>query len=136
MKFEPEKGDFLIMASDGLWENLTSEQAVALVGKWLDLNNVEDAPSLVLPEDSDDDTYEPFMEESTRVLPFTTKQRPSNNLTPDMAYTNVAYADEKNFVVVDDNAATHLARNALGGAQEDLLCGIFSADPPLRRKLR
>ncbi|RPD68513.1 protein serine/threonine phosphatase 2C [Lentinus tigrinus ALCF2SS1-7] len=31
---EIEPGDFLIMGSDGLWESLTSEEAVGLVGLW------------------------------------------------------------------------------------------------------
>ncbi|KAF9060245.1 phosphatase 2C-like domain-containing protein [Rhodocollybia butyracea] len=32
------KGDFLIMASDGLWDCLTSDEAVGLVGLWLQTN--------------------------------------------------------------------------------------------------
>lgn len=33
------------------------------------------------------------------------------------------YANEKNFVVVDENAAAHLVRNALGGKDQELLRG-------------
>src|SRR5262245_29943733 len=35
-KVEPEKGDFVVMATDGLWEMLTNEEVVGLVGQWLD----------------------------------------------------------------------------------------------------
>jgi pyruvate dehydrogenase phosphatase len=30
------RGDFLVLASDGLWESLTNEEVVGLVGKWLE----------------------------------------------------------------------------------------------------
>ena len=54
-----------------------------------------------------------------------------------VANSNMKYADEKNFIVKDDNAATHLLRNALGGANEDLLCGLLGGtNPPNTRRLR
>ncbi len=34
-KIEPENGDFVVMASDGLWESLTNDEVVGLVGKWI-----------------------------------------------------------------------------------------------------
>ena len=35
-----KKGDFVVMASDGLWECLTNEEVVGLVGKWLEERGV------------------------------------------------------------------------------------------------
>ncbi|KAI7099086.1 hypothetical protein KC324_g21174, partial [Hortaea werneckii] len=35
-KVQPEKGDFVVMATDGLWEMLTNEEVVGLVGSWLE----------------------------------------------------------------------------------------------------
>ena len=35
-KVEPEKGDFVVLATDGLWEMLTNEEVVGLVGRWLE----------------------------------------------------------------------------------------------------
>lgn len=32
----PEQGDFVVMATDGLWEMLTNEEVVGLVGQWLE----------------------------------------------------------------------------------------------------
>ena len=43
---------------------------------------------------------------------------------------------EKKFVNIDDNAATHLARNALGGADKDLLGGLLTLEAPMSRKYR
>ena len=34
--FRCEEGGFLVLASDGLWESLTNEEVVGLVGKWLE----------------------------------------------------------------------------------------------------
>ncbi|EEY19116.1 phosphatase [Verticillium alfalfae VaMs.102] len=35
-KVNPENGDFLVLATDGLWEMLTNEEVVGLVGKWIE----------------------------------------------------------------------------------------------------
>jgi len=73
---------FLIMATDGLWDELSSEEAVQLVGGWLD------------------GAKEPISQTSSEKT--------------------------KHFTFVDsDNAATHLIRNALGGADEDALCALL-----------
>ncbi|KAL9046050.1 MAG: hypothetical protein Q9214_001022, partial [Letrouitia sp. 1 TL-2023] len=120
-KIEPEKGDFVIMASGGLWDNLTSEQAVELVGRWLKQNDVHHIPSKF--------DMVPLLNDSSLIEKFT-KGPPADNPEPYMAYTDLCMADEKHFVVVDDNAAAHLVRNSLGGDREDLLRGMFSGNPP------
>lgn len=120
---EPEKGDFLIMASDGLWDRLTNEQAVELVSKWLTSNDItkEVPPSNPAPTPN-------------AIPPRWISARTNPN--PTMAYTNMQTADERQFVVVDENAATHLVRNALGGGDEDMLCGMLTVHPPYARNLR
>lgn len=35
-KVNPDNGDFLVLATDGLWEMLTNEEVVGLVGKWIE----------------------------------------------------------------------------------------------------
>ncbi|XP_044724596.1 protein phosphatase 2C domain-containing protein [Hirsutella rhossiliensis] len=35
-KIEPEKCDFLVLATDGLWEMLTNDEVVGLVGQWIE----------------------------------------------------------------------------------------------------
>ena len=35
-KIEPGQGDFVVLATDGLWEMLTNEEVVGLVGQWLE----------------------------------------------------------------------------------------------------
>jgi len=122
-KIEPEKGDFLIMASDGLWDKLNNEQAVDLVGRWLNSHdpshevagpNLAQRPTVLAPRQASN------------------KRDPAEN----KVYSYSESADEKDFVVADENAATHLVRNALGGGNEDMLCGMLTTGPPMSRNLR
>lgn len=113
-KIELEKGDFLILASKGLWDHLTNEQAVGLVGRWLKQNDVHH----MAPE------YD-FLSD-TGVLEQIRSGPPADDPGPGRAYTETRFADEKHFVVVDDNAAAHLVRNAFGGDREDLLRALIS----------
>ena len=123
MKIEPENGDFLIMASDGLWDRLSSEQAVDLVSRWLKTHDVTKKTP------NSDSAQTP---NAIRVHETLNRRNPN----PDMAYTDIQAADEKHFVVVDDNAATHLTRNALGGGNQDMLCGLLTVSPPYSRNVR
>ncbi|KAL8873115.1 MAG: hypothetical protein Q9174_001362 [Haloplaca sp. 1 TL-2023] len=124
-KINPENNDFLILASDGFWDNLTSEQAVELVGHWLAKNNPEHIPKGVqffIDLESD---------EGARFFPV----NPTDRVAKGKVYTNMKYGDEKNWVVVDENAASHLARNAMGGGDEDLFTGLvgWGSHQTLRR---
>ncbi|MCJ1394173.1 hypothetical protein MMC18_007051 [Xylographa bjoerkii] len=102
--------DFLIMASDGLWDHLSNEQAVELVSLWK-----------AAFENGTIGRYEP----SPSIM-----HRHACGLKEDWK------AKSENFVVVDKNVATHLVRNALGGKDQDMLCGIVGAQPPLSREVR
>ena len=127
-KVSPENGDFLIMASDGLWDHLTNEQAIALVGRWLKTYDPSTLPPPPPPLR--------FLDNNQLLDDIQRESRRRGKPPSQTAYTEPAYADEKNFVVKDDNAATHLARNALGGANEDLLRGLLTVPPPFSRNLR
>jgi len=89
-KIVPENGDFVIMASDGLWDNITNEQAVDLVGKWLEEH---DPSKQVAPPDL------------AVTLASLAQRSVSDHRNPDpnMAYTEEAPAKEKHFVVVDES---------------------------------
>ena len=123
-----ESGDFLIMASDGLWDQLTNEQAVDLVGRWLESHD----PSIALPPPP----HIPLRDNAQIVEDSRREARQRGKPPAQAAYTKLPYVVEKNFIVKDDNAATHLARNALGGANEDLLRGLLTVPPPYSRNLR
>jgi pyruvate dehydrogenase phosphatase len=114
-----QPGDFLVLASDGLWEALNNEDAVGLVGWWLQtqdrrLGTAQD--KVVLPEN----------------LPVCRRQ--DEELQRSARYGQ--WSASKRFVVEDDNAATHLIRNALGGANSDLLNALLLIPAPRSRVYR
>ena len=123
MKIDPEKGDFVILATDGLWDNLSSEQAVYLVGRWLESH------------DPAEEVTTPNLARAPSAMAgkgISSRKNPN----PNMEYSWRIRVDVDDFVVVDENAATHLARNALGGGKEDLLCGKLTPIAPLARNIR
>ncbi|KAL8692125.1 MAG: hypothetical protein Q9218_002793 [Villophora microphyllina] len=129
-KLDIENNDFLILTSKGLWDHLSSEQAVDLVGCWLEKNDVRQAPEEELTLSLDDDLSGGLGDEAY------TSNPPDCPLVG-RKYTNARYTDEKNWVVVDTNAATHLVRNALGGADEDLVTGLVGlTGTPFTRRMR
>ncbi|KAI2465981.1 phosphatase 2C-like domain-containing protein [Annulohypoxylon bovei var. microspora] len=109
-KIDPDKPAFLIMASDGLWEHLSSVQAAGLMGKWLDSQQGK-------PQDSTEPTYEPF--------------------DFGQIWNGVDWKFEKGKATVqDENAAVHLVRNSLGGNHHELLAGRFAFTLPFTRFAR
>jgi pyruvate dehydrogenase phosphatase len=85
------------MGTDGLWEKLTNEEVVGLVGKWLEKETGSEKTSW-------------FKKQSDGLNVAETKQ------------TQGAKRPGKRsgkFVFEDGNAATHLIRNALGGGNAD-----------------
>ena len=109
--------DFMILATDGLWNRMNSEQAVLLVGKWLDK---EAKPGISSKEALKNSTY---LQQVGSDLP----------LRSQMTSWEV---HAESIIVFDKNAATHLARNALGGADEELFRGMLTFRPPYSRNLR
>lgn len=92
-KIDPSKPSFLIMATDGLWDNLSSQQAVDLVVKWIE-------KPTTLSKGLTERMYEPY--------DFT-------------KYEWKEEFDEKRTTVQDGNAAVHLVRNALGGNHHEMI---------------
>ena len=99
-----ENDKFLVIATDGLWDELSNEEVVELVGKLLDGKR-----------DIVDKKKNDFSEDK-------------------LEYKN--FRQEKVFTFIDENASTHLIRNALGGAKQDLLCALLSLPSPTSRKFR
>ncbi|KAL9107934.1 MAG: hypothetical protein Q9227_007256 [Pyrenula ochraceoflavens] len=104
--------DFVIMASDGFWDIVSNDKAVELVQKWRSWK--------------DSGAKEPIM--PSNILPYcdVLKQGLDDKL----------FRDE-NVIVKDDNVATHLVRNALGGGDEELVRAMsMSFLPPQSREVR
>ncbi len=112
------------MATDGLWEKLSSSEVVALVGAYLQRVSPTGSIPAMIPK---------------AALALTTVETP---LPPG----TVAHANEPpvssnagpsdGWAFVDKNAATHLIRNALGGANERKVDQLLSIPAPLSRRYR
>ncbi|GJE88134.1 protein serine/threonine phosphatase 2C family protein [Phanerochaete sordida] len=116
-----EPGDFLIVASEGLWNLLTSGEAVGLVGWWLESRDFD-------PHGSWRNTRrQPQLPHDLPVAPDSHRTIPRSR-SPDM---------EPRFVDMDENVATHLLRNALGGADRRRFLSFMNIEheehPAVRR---
>jgi pyruvate dehydrogenase phosphatase len=105
---------FLILATDGLWDELSSEEVVALVGGHLSgLKGTIPKSSLqtLVPTT----TGSPTVEGKERIR---------------------GSAHEGSWAFVDDNVSAHLIRNAFGGGDENELRRVLSIPAPHSRRWR
>jgi pyruvate dehydrogenase phosphatase len=106
------RGDFLVMASDGVWDHISSEDAVECVARWI--NWIK--------------TGKPIT---------STPKRGSPNTSPVSPWVDAEWKTKpEHFVVEDKNVAVHLIKNAFGGSRRDLFCEVMSERPPFSRCVR
>lgn len=133
-KIEPSKGDFVVLATDGLWEFLSNEEVVGLVGQWL-----ESQPKPSSSGNSPSWTKSWFSSSSSSPdLPVETPLENQIGLGqrgPIRRYSGASTVGER-FVVEDKNAATHLVRNALGGRDRDIVSALLTLPSPYSRRYR
>ena len=148
---EPSKGDFVVMATDGLWEMLTNEEVVGLVGQWIekqkDSSNKSSSAWLTSWFKSASPQQLPVekggnMDKTGRISPaaITTASAPgsSSEIEKPIRQQQWSLNSENNgrFVVEDKNCATHLIRNALGGRDRDMVCALLTLSSPYSRRYR
>lgn len=129
-KIQPEKGDFVVMATDGLWEMLTNEEVVGLVGQWIEKQSGE----------SNGSSWAKMFSQQ-KGLPVEQGGKKSEGKdgqkTPiRQQQWGVKGGEMERFVVEDKNVATHLVRNALGGKDKDMVCALLTLPAPYSRRYR
>ncbi|KAF8855934.1 protein serine/threonine phosphatase 2C [Acephala macrosclerotiorum] len=133
-KIEPEKGDFVVMATDGLWEMLTNEEVVGLVGQWIEKQSSEsngNGASSWIKMFSSQHTSLPVEKGKAK------KEGKDGQKTPiRQQQWGVKGGENERFVVEDKNVATHLVRNALGGKDRDMVCALLTLPAPFSRRYR
>ncbi|MCJ1403481.1 hypothetical protein MMC11_006704 [Xylographa trunciseda] len=127
---EPNRGDFLVMATDGLWECLTNEEVIGLVGQWMDTQ----------AKDSQGASKKSWFSHTDSSLPVEKggvngKKGDGQRAPIRQDQWHVGGGDER-FVVEDKNVATHLIRNALGGKDRDMVCALLTLPSPYARRYR
>lgn len=163
-KVEPEKGDFVVMATDGLWEMLTNEEVVGLVGQWLEKHPEAQtgrqlSSSAEHHATSSDATADTWLRswfsggsqksDGSKGLPVQGsasdgKKGGNGQRAPirqqqwglESSMTADGTPSSSRFVVEDKNAATHLIRNALGGGDRDMVCALLTLPSPYSRRYR
>lgn len=146
-KIQPDRGDFVVLATDGLWEMLTNEEVVGLVGMWLDqqaqLSSSSSSSSATLSssESIQKDSWLKswFSSAPKSALPVegSAGEDPAGQRAPlRQQQWGVTSAQSERFIVVDKNVATHLVRNALGGKDEDMISALLTLPSPYSRRYR
>jgi len=160
-KVQPETGDFVVMATDGLWEMLTNEEVIGLVGQWLEKHPEAQRAgnqSLAMKQDiSTKDAradswlsswFSPSQAQQQGDLPVQAENSQEDKtgqrapirqqqwgLAPTTSAENSTPSSSR-FVVEDNNVATHLIRNALGGGDRDMVCALLTLPSPYSRRYR
>ncbi|KAL3472763.1 protein phosphatase [Aspergillus californicus] len=129
-KVEPGQGDFVVLATDGLWEMLSNEEVVGLVGQWIEeqqaigtgnkswVRNLFGSQANQLPVETPQETTTDG------------QRRPIRQQQYDIS------GAASRFIVEDKNVATHLVRNAMGGKDKDMLCALLTLPSPYSRRYR
>lgn len=108
---------FIVLATDGLWDQLSSSDVVALVGGHL-VGLSGSVPKAQL----------------SSLIPTTLSSDPSAQTVEGKDKWRRDNGDAWAFV--DDNVSTHLIRNAFGGADQRRLRRLLSIPAPLSRNYR
>lgn len=126
---------FIIMASDGLWDLMSNEEAVSLVA-----GHLAGIRGTVRASDLQRMCFESSKQTGTQsnqmVVPAPTSTTPS----PDPSVPHHPLLKSPNhmpaFTFEDDNLSTHLVRNALGGAARERVAGLLAIPSPESRRYR
>lgn len=140
---EPSRGDFVVMATDGLWEMLTNEEVVGLVGQWIETQHKDSVGS----KSSSAWLGSWFKPDSPKQLPVEkggnmdkTGRISSDNVGAEPPIRQQQWDMKQDgtgrFVTEDKNCATHLVRNALGGKDRDMVCALLTLPSPYSRRYR
>lgn len=133
-KMQPDKGDFVIMATDGLWEMLTDQESVGLVGQWLEEQSSGRSSNSSSWLGSWFGANKPSL--PVEAPPIGEQDKSGQRAPIRQTQWGVKEKLDARFVVQDKNAATHLVRNALGGKDEDQLCALLTLPSPFSRRFR
>ena len=114
----PENEDsFLILATDGLWDTMSSEDAVNLVGWWIE--------------------WQRKGGRTPPPKPWTSGSKKEAGTGPTvLGWERNCQFEEANATVQDGNAAVHLVRNGLGGADDETVRGALTFRYPNSRDIR
>ncbi|KAH7086533.1 phosphatase 2C-like domain-containing protein [Paraphoma chrysanthemicola] len=117
------KSDFMIMASDGLWDRISSEHAVECVERWLEAKQRGNGSVI----------NDPRLKSNPAHFAMSFNLEDGITVDPENGKEVDWKATPEYFAIEDENAAVCLARNAMGGTRRGLFTGILSVPGPQGR---
>lgn len=122
-KVNPENNDFLVMASDGLYEMLSNEEIVGLVVKWMEKEK------MIKPQKS----FWNYFSSTENKLPEAVDI--TSDKSSKQPFRKSRQSSGNGYFLEDKNVATHLIRNALsnGGSREQISMLVSIPNPVSRR---
>ncbi|KAF9374435.1 hypothetical protein CPB97_012105 [Podila verticillata] len=131
---------FIVMATDGLWDKLTSDEVVQLVGDLLDGKTGQE--ELVLDRE-ESLSYRKKLQSirEQQVIASGSEIEQEQQQEEEMTLEDLApkgpSSQVRKFTFRDHaHASTHLIRNALGGADDDKVAATLSIPSPMSRRYR
>ena len=124
---------FLILATDGLWETMSPQDAVDLVGWWLDRKKMIPVP--VKPGVPIEIAFNlrPGTDLELNGKEGVAKPKPKPTA---LGRERRCKFEAVNATAQDENPAVHLVRNALGGADEETVRGALTFRYPSCKTIR
>jgi pyruvate dehydrogenase phosphatase len=130
-KIDPKQGDFVVLATDGLWEMLSNEEVVGLVGQWIE--NQRSGTTA-----GNRGWLQSWFSSQPKQLPVEKgSETTGEGQRPPIRQQQYDIPEAaQRFVVEDKNAATHLVRNAMGGKDKDMVSALLTLPSPYSRRYR
>lgn len=139
-EIEPSKGDFVVLATDGLWEMLTNEEVVGLVGQWIEQQDQKSSSASSntawLSSWFKSSAPTPLPVEKGGNMDKSGRSNSKGDVPIRQQQWDLKSDSSARFVTEDKNAATHLIRNALGGKDRDMVCALLTLPSPYSRRYR
>lgn len=133
-------GDFLILGTDGFWNHMSNEDAVHCVGLWIEAQAKSDPKTTELAQIFETSSVRPDAPAEKAAVenldPAGTGLQPAKNKPARSTYPYNWMMERADFVVEQENVATHLVRNAFGGKDQNLFCSLMSLLPPNSKEAR
>ncbi|KAK9455837.1 phosphatase 2C-like domain-containing protein [Dipodascopsis uninucleata] len=142
-----EPGDFLVLATDGIWDELTTKDVVQLVLEWAKKSEVETGkpPTGIETSVRKGGIFSKMTDLAD--IPVKADVEELNARVEQREVVDASALGLKNLVAVqkhfrglftveDNNAATHIVRNALGGVDKEKRQMLLSLPPPMSRRYR
>lgn len=129
---------FLVLATDGLYEMLSNEQVVSMVVEWMNQKRPASLKTMLSSDKKSESNWIPKWVRGGGAGKRREQKVEDVSANKDAQKQPIRRQSSLpvQITVQDQNAATHLMRNALGGADQESVSMLVSIPSPLSRRYR